>query len=79
MPYNLRHNEDSLKIKYTIKLGGICLDFVKPEGMVEHNSVSEDPTVWAATLLGFLFCSKPDLHNMDCQHPLSESAYTMLC
>lgn len=27
-------------------------------------------------LLGFLFCSKPGLHNTDCQHPLPESAYT---
>lgn len=31
-PYIFGYNEDSFKVNYTIKLGDICLNFVKPAG-----------------------------------------------
>lgn len=32
---------------------------------MEHSSASEEPEHWAATVLGFVFCSQADLHNPD--------------
>ena len=76
MPYIHRYNEDSFKIKYTIKYGGFCPDFVKPHQEWDTAQFQTIQQQWAATLLGFLLHSKPDLRNVDCQRPLSKSAYT---
>lgn len=71
MPYILRYDGDSFEIDYTIKWGDVCPNFLKPQQ--KWNKFQRSQQQWASGLLGFLFCSKPDLPN--CQHPLSESAY----